>query len=183
MSVRRPIRFPGLYAIAGFICVVDSVRRRKSTPNCHQDVGSCRSSSSPEHAPIRRRALLSVGLVTNVSKMELRQIKYFIAVAEEQHFTRAAERVGIEQSPLSRAIRSLEREIGVVLLERSTRRSKVTPAGREFLRHARSIVNSIEFAKRSAQAVARFQPYCGCVMGLEKSAETSALTESRDLDR
>ena len=90
--------------------------------------------------------------------MELRQVRYFIAVAEERNFSRAAQRVGIEQSPLSRAIRALERDIGVSLLERSTRGSKVTPAGATFLHHARSIVASADYAKRAARAVAELKP-------------------------
>jgi len=86
--------------------------------------------------------------------MHLRQFRYFVAVAEEHHFTRAAQRVGIEQSPLSRAIRALEREVGVVLLERSTRGSLLTPAGIVFLKHAKSIIKSVDFAKEATRAVA-----------------------------
>ena len=86
--------------------------------------------------------------------MELRHIRYFIAVAEEQHFSRAAHRIGMEQSPLSRAIRALERDVGVSLLERSTRGSKITPAGEIFLHHARSIIEAADCAKRAARAVA-----------------------------
>jgi DNA-binding transcriptional LysR family regulator len=57
--------------------------------------------------------------------MELRHIRYFIAIGEEQHFSRAAQRVGIAQSPLSRAIRALERDLGVTLLNRTTRGREV----------------------------------------------------------
>jgi hypothetical protein len=51
--------------------------------------------------------------------MNFRHLGYFVAVAEERHFSRAAQRIGMEQSPLSRAIRSLERDLGVALLHRS----------------------------------------------------------------
>jgi DNA-binding transcriptional LysR family regulator len=89
--------------------------------------------------------------------MKFRQIGYFIAVAEEQNFSRAAQRIGIEQSPLSRAIRALETDIGVSLLERTTRGSKLTPAGEAFLHYARSIVASTECARRAARAVANLR--------------------------
>jgi DNA-binding transcriptional LysR family regulator len=86
--------------------------------------------------------------------MEFRHLRYFVAVAEEQHFSRAAQRIGMEQSPLSRAIRALELDIGVTLLERSTRGSKVTPAGQILLHHARSILDSADRARRATRATA-----------------------------
>src|SRR6201987_1285857 len=69
--------------------------------------------------------------------IELRQLRYFVAVAEELHFGRAAERLHMSQSPLSRAIRDLERDVGVVLFVRTTRRVELTPAGVALLERAR----------------------------------------------
>jgi DNA-binding transcriptional LysR family regulator len=86
--------------------------------------------------------------------MEFRQIRYFVAVAEEQHFSRAAHRVGIQQSPLSRAIRALESDIGAVLMERSVRGSRLTPAGTVFFQHAKSIIQYLDSAKEATLAVA-----------------------------
>jgi DNA-binding transcriptional LysR family regulator len=65
--------------------------------------------------------------------MELRHLKYFIAVAEELQFARAAERLHIEHSPLSKAIKDLEYDLGVQLLKRMTRSTQLTWAGQMFL--------------------------------------------------
>ncbi|MFF7309822.1 LysR substrate-binding domain-containing protein [Streptomyces sp. NPDC008137] len=70
--------------------------------------------------------------------MELRQLEYFVAVAEEQNFTRAAERVHISQSGVSAQIRQLERELGAELFDRSGRAATLTAAGRAALDHARA---------------------------------------------
>ena len=70
--------------------------------------------------------------------MDLRQLEYFVAVAEEQNFTRAAERVHISQSGVSAQIRQLERELGAELFDRSARTATLTDAGKAALEHARA---------------------------------------------
>lgn len=86
--------------------------------------------------------------------MELRHLRCFIAVAEELHFARAAERLHIEQSPLSRAIKELEHHLGVQLLERTTRRTRLTWAGKVMLEETHRIFASIDQAKASVKAAA-----------------------------
>ena len=81
-------------------------------------------------------------------------MRYFIAVAEELHFGRAAERIGIEQSPLSRAIRELEEDLGVRLLARTSRSARMTRAGECFLSDARRILEEVKRSAAAARAVA-----------------------------
>lgn len=76
--------------------------------------------------------------------MELRQLEYFVAVAEEQNFTRAAQRVHISQSGVSAQIRALEKELGAELFDRSARTATLTVAGRAALEHARTALDAAE---------------------------------------
>ena len=86
--------------------------------------------------------------------VELRQLRYFVAVAEELHFGRAAERLHMSQSPLSRAIRELERELGLVLFVRTTRHVELTPAGSALLVRARRAIAEVELAVDDARRTA-----------------------------
>ncbi|MET8276011.1 LysR substrate-binding domain-containing protein [Streptomyces sp. NPDC079189] len=83
----------------------------------------------------------------------LTQLVSFVAVAEELHFTRAAERLQMTQPPLSRQIQLLEHELAVQLLDRTNRTVRLTPAGRSFLNEARTILRQVEAATLSAQQV------------------------------
>lgn len=85
--------------------------------------------------------------------MELRHLEYFVAVAEERHFTRAAERLLVSQSGLSASVRSLERELGAPLFLRNTRSVDLTEAGRALLDEARRTLAGARAAKDAVAAV------------------------------
>lgn len=87
--------------------------------------------------------------------MELRLLRYFIAVAEELHLARAAERLGIEQSPVSRAMRDLERLLGVQLFDRRSRRTRLTWAGQVLLGECRRVLTTVEQAIRITKGAAQ----------------------------
>ena len=81
--------------------------------------------------------------------MELRHLRCFIVLAEELHFTRAAERLHIEQPPLSRAIKELEDELGAVLFDRDRRGTRLTAAGAVFLQDTRRLFTVLEQAREN----------------------------------
>ncbi|MGW2635770.1 LysR family transcriptional regulator [Streptomyces sp. NPDC001348] len=90
--------------------------------------------------------------------MDSRLLRYFVAVAEELNFARAAERLDMSPPPLSRAIRRLETELGVTLLERTTHRVTLTAAGTVLLAEARIALDALEAAGRRARRAAACEP-------------------------
>ena len=86
--------------------------------------------------------------------MELRHLRYFVAVAEEENVSRAALKLHVSQPALSRQVRDLEEELGFLLLERGARSVRLTEAGRAFLTEARAVLQRAEDAVKAARAVA-----------------------------
>jgi DNA-binding transcriptional LysR family regulator len=87
--------------------------------------------------------------------VDLRRLRYFVAVAEERHFGRAAERLHMAQPPLSQQIRRLESELGVTLLHRTTRSVELAPAGEVLLVRAREILAAVDDASEDTRRAAR----------------------------
>jgi DNA-binding transcriptional LysR family regulator len=108
--------------------------------------------------------------------MELRHLRYFVAVAEEAHFGRAARRLQIAQPPLSRQIQALEAELGFLLVDRSKRKVELTPAGKAMLTGARRVLEEVESAVREARRAATGETG-RLVVGYPSSLAFSGLTE------
>ncbi len=87
--------------------------------------------------------------------VELRHLRYFVAVAEEKHFGRAADRLHMAQPPLSSQIKQLEAELGTLLLERTTRKVDLTEAGALLLERARQILADVEATTTDVAEVGR----------------------------
>jgi DNA-binding transcriptional LysR family regulator len=108
-------------------------------------------------SPLRRSEDTPVGFA--LPHIQHRELLYFVAVAEELHFTRAAERLEMSQPPLSAAIAQLEAKLGTRLLDRDSRNVRLTPAGAELLQRARSILrqldDAVEATRRAPEAAIR----------------------------
>jgi DNA-binding transcriptional LysR family regulator len=116
------------------------------------------------------------------ARMELRQLEYFVAVAEEANFTRAAERVHISQSGVSAQIRQLERELGAELFDRSGRRATLTAAGTAALDHARAVLANVGAVRHAVEEVAgliRGRLEVGMVTGCDITPFFDALVSFR----
>ncbi len=95
---------------------------------------------------------------TGMEHLETRELAYFVAVGEEEHVGRAAERLGMAQPPLSRAIKKLERRVGVPLLERAGRGVRLTPAGVVLLHEGRKVLDAAAAAGQRARRAAEATP-------------------------
>ncbi len=91
--------------------------------------------------------------------MELRHLRYFVAVVEEQSFTKAAEKLFIAQPPLSRQIQNLEQELGIQLFESGSRPLKTTEAGQFFYQHAVKLLSNAEEIKSMTKRVGMHGSY------------------------
>jgi DNA-binding transcriptional LysR family regulator len=110
--------------------------------------------------------------------VETRELRYFVSVAEELHFGRAAERLGIAQPPLSRTIARLERRLGVALLERTSRKVSLTEAGAVLLTEGRAILGALATAERRTQRAATNRP--SLVLATKAGASRELLTKLLD---
>lgn len=112
--------------------------------------------------------------------VETRELRYFLAVAEELHFGRAAHRLGIAQPPLSRAIQQLERRLGVTLLERTSRAVTLTDAGQVLLREGRAALDAVAAADRRTRRAAAGADHPGLVLVTKAGASGELLAKMLD---
>ena len=114
-------------------------------------------------------------------KVETRELRYFVAVAEELHFGRAAQRLGIAQPPLSRAIQQLERRLGAALLERTSRGVTLTEAGSVLLREGRAALDAVDAAdRRTRRAALAAAGHAGVVLVTKAGASGELLAKLLD---
>ena len=110
-----------------------------------------------------------------------RELRYFVAVAEELHFGRAAQRLGMAQPPLSRAIRQLERRLGVALLDRTSRAVTLTEAGSVLLREGRAALDAVDAAdRRTRRAALAATGHPGLVLVTKAGASSELLAKLLD---
>jgi DNA-binding transcriptional LysR family regulator len=115
-----------------------------------------------------------------VSTVEIRELRYFVAVAEELHFGHAAQRLGMAQPPLSRAIQQLERRLGVALLDRSSRGVSLTRAGSVLLRESHATLDAVAAAERRTRRAGASEGDQGLVLVSKAGAAVELLTKLLD---
>src|ERR1700739_952966 len=104
------------------------------------------------HRVQRRKKILTIANRDRMVIVELRHLEYFVAVAAELNFSRAAHRIHVVQSALSASVGRLEKELGVELFDRSKRQIALTAAGEVFLQHAREVIHTAHRARTSMDA-------------------------------
>lgn len=112
--------------------------------------------------------------------METRELRYFVAVAEEEHVGRAAERLGMAQPPLSRAIAQLERRLGADLFVRTPRGMSLTGAGEVLLREGRAALAAVEAAERRTRRATATDGSVGIVLTAKAGASAELLAKLLD---
>ncbi|MHA6621887.1 LysR family transcriptional regulator [Pseudonocardia sp. DLS-67] len=110
----------------------------------------------------------------------LRHLEFFVAIAEEEHFGHAAARLGIAQPPLSQGLQRLERSLGVVLVDRSSRGARLNAAGRDLLPRARALLEDAEDLRRAASAHGAAPVRIGAVPQLPIRAVAAIATACSD---
>lgn len=115
-----------------------------------------------------------------MAQVETRELQYFVAVAEELHFGRAAQRLGMAQPPLSRAVQRLERRLGATLFERSSRGVALTPAGEVLLREGRAALAAVSAAERRTRRAAGVEGEPGLVLVTKAGASVELLAKLLD---
>ncbi|GAA4249175.1 LysR family transcriptional regulator [Dactylosporangium darangshiense] len=110
-----------------------------------------------------------------MERLETRELAYFVVVAEEQHVGRAAERLGMAQPPLSRAISKLERRVGVPLLERAGRGVRLTAAGKVLMHEARKVLDAAAAAGHRTRRAAEARPRL--VLAMKAGADAGLVPE------
>ncbi|WP_067498042.1 LysR family transcriptional regulator [Actinoplanes sp. TFC3] len=113
--------------------------------------------------------------------METRELRFFVAVAEELHFGRAAQRLGMAQPPLSRAIQQLERRLGTTLFDRTSHKVALTEAGTVLLHEGRAALDAVEAAEhRTRRAGATTQAHPSIVLAVKAAASAELLAKLLD---
>ena len=145
---------------------------------CPVDLLSFSRTAVPTNGKDRIGLFLYLG---SMDDLEVRELRYFVAVAEELNFSRAAERLGIAQPPLSRAVRVLERRLGVALFQRDTRRVTLTPAGQAMFEAAPQALDAMSAVTRRAQRAGSATP--GLVVTAKPGIASGLLQQIADAYR